>query len=137
MVDDVLINKITTIQSCLKRILEEYRDHERELELNYTKQDSIVLNLQRACEAAIDLGTRLIRIKKLDVPQQSRDVFAILEKHQLISSKTSKQMQAMVGFRNIAVHEYQKLNLAIIHSILENHLTDFQDFIESIHRASI
>lgn len=136
MLDDVLVNKTTTIQNCLKRILEEYLGHEQEIEFNYAKQDSIILNLQRACEASIDLGTRVIRMKKLDVPQQSRDVFTILEKHQLISSETSKQMQAMVGFRNIAVHDYQKLNLAIVHSILKNHLSDFHHFIEAIRLSA-
>lgn len=132
MVDDILINKIAIIQNCLKRIREEYLGHENELEHNFSKQDSIVLNLQRVCEASIDLGMRVIKLRKLDVPQQSRDVFVILEKHLLISSETCKQMQSMVGFRNIAVHDYQKLNLAIVHSILKNHLIDFQNFIESI-----
>ena len=114
-----------------------YQGHEKEIELNYAKQDSIVLNLQRACEASIDLGTRLIRMKKLDVPQQSRDVFIILEKNQIISDEISKQMQAMVGFRNVAVRNYQKLNLAIVFSILKNHLTDFQKLIEAIRVAAI
>jgi uncharacterized protein YutE (UPF0331/DUF86 family) len=137
MADDVLINKIAIIQNCIGRIIEEYRGHEKELETNFTKQDSIVLNLQRACEASIDLGTRIVRIKKLDVPQQTRDVFAILEKNGIISPKISQQMQSMVGFRNIAVHDYQKLNLAIVHSVLENHLADFQEFIEAIRKSEV
>lgn len=136
MPDDIIINKITIIQNCLKRIQEEYKGHEKELAYNYTKQDSVILNLQRACEAAIDLGTRILRIKKLGLPQQSRDVFAILQKNEIISKQVCQQMQAMVGFRNVAVHDYQKMNLAIVHSILENHLTDFQDFIKAIHQAA-
>ena len=68
------------------------------------------------------------------MPQQSRDVFVILEKHHLISSEISRHMQAMVGFRNIAVHDYQKLNMAIVHSILEKRISDFQAFIEAIRK---
>lgn len=136
MVDDILINKTTTIRNCLKRIAEEYQGHEAEFENNFTKQDSIILNLQRACEAAIDLGTRLIRLKKWEVPQQSRDIFTVLEKHQVISSKISTRMQAMVGFRNVAVHDYQKLSLEIVHSILENHLNDFNDFASAVSTAA-
>ncbi len=132
MVDDVLMNKIAIIRKCLKRIDEEYRGHEDEIDFNFTKQDSIVLNLQRACEAAIDLGQRVIRLKKLDIPQESRDVFTILEQHQILSKEISKKLQSMVGFRNIAVHDYQKLNLKILHSILENHLLDFQIFTQEI-----
>ncbi len=51
--DDVLLNKAATIERCLKRIQEEYDDHKEELESNLTRQDSIILNLQRACEASI------------------------------------------------------------------------------------
>ncbi|MHB8327109.1 MAG: type VII toxin-antitoxin system HepT family RNase toxin [bacterium] len=58
--------------------------------------------------------------------------FIILENNNLISSKISKRMQAMVGFRNIAVHNYRSLNLDIIIEIVENHLNDFTEFITQI-----
>jgi hypothetical protein len=48
MKDDIIINKIETIKRCLNRIKEEYLGSEKELENNYTKQDSIILNLERA-----------------------------------------------------------------------------------------
>lgn len=56
MADDVLLNKAAIIERCLQRIHEEYSGHESALETDYTRQDAIVLNLQRACEAAIDLA---------------------------------------------------------------------------------
>ncbi len=135
--DDVILNKITCIERCLHRIKEEYEGHENELETNYAKQDSIILNLQRACEAAIDLGTRIIRTKNLGLPQGSRDVFVILEKSKLISPEASKKMQAMVGFRNIAVHDYQKINFAIVRSILNANLADFRDFVKFIYNIEL
>ena len=127
--DDVILNKIVIIERCLKRLHEEYDGYETELEDNFTKQDSIILNLQRACEASIDLGTRIIRVKKLGIPQSSRDVFIFLEQGGIISSQLSKNFQAMVGFRNIAVHDYQKLNLDVVRSFINTHLSDFADFI--------
>lgn len=133
--DDVILNKIACIENCLNRIKEEYEGHESELETNYSKQDSIILNLQRACKAAIDLGTRIIRIKNLGLPQGSRDVFALLEKSKIISPSISKKMQAMVGFRNVAVHDYQKLNFMILRAILNSHLLDFHDFIKFISKS--
>jgi hypothetical protein len=56
MVDDVPLNKVAIIERCLARIKEEYYGYEDELEVNLTRQDSIVLNLQRTCEAAISLA---------------------------------------------------------------------------------
>ncbi len=43
-------------------------------------------------------------------------------------------MKAMVGFRNIAIHDYQAINLAIIRRIIEDHLSDFEEFIAVILR---
>ena len=116
--DDVLVNKAATIERCIKRIKEEYKGSELEFEENYTKQDSIILNLERASQACIDMGTRVIRMKKLGVPQSSRDVFIILEKSGIINAELGQKLQKMVGFRNIAVHDYQDLNLDIIAAML-------------------
>lgn len=131
--NDVILNKVSVIERCMKRIHEEYENNPKHLE-NYTKQDSIVLNLQRACEASIDLAMHVVAQKKLGLPQTSRDAFALLERHGIISSSLSQKMKAMVGFRNIAVHDYQELNLTILQKILDNHLTDFTEFTKAIVR---
>ncbi|MCX8002605.1 MAG: DUF86 domain-containing protein [Anoxybacillus mongoliensis] len=129
--NDVILNKISVIERCIKRIREEYENNPKHLE-NYTKQDSIVLNLQRACEASIALAMHIVAQKKLGLPQTSRDAFTLLEQHGIISSSLSQKMKAMVGFRNIAVHDYQELNLTILQKILDNHLTDFTEFTKAI-----
>lgn len=134
MIEDVLINKAAIIERCLKRIGEEYRGHEAELETNFTRQDSIILNLQRACEAAIDAAMHIVRVKKLGVPQQSREAFQMLYDAGIIDEKLKGNLQAMVGFRNVAVHDYRALNLAILRSILENRLGDFREFVTVLLR---
>lgn len=63
MADDVLLGKASTIERCLGRILEEYRGHETELETNFTRQDALLLNLLRACEASIDAAMHLVRLQ--------------------------------------------------------------------------
>ena len=126
--DDIVLNKASIIEKCLDRIKEEYIGHEDIFEDNYTKQDSVVLNLERACQACIDLGMHIARIKNLGVPQSSREVFVLLQMARIITPAVSKKMQAMVGFRNIAVHDYQNLNLDIVRAVIEKHLKDFQDF---------
>ena len=126
--DDVLINKAAIIEHCLKRIAEEYLGHEAELEYNFTRQDSIILNLQRACEASIDAAMHIVRVRQLGVPQKSRDAFGMLQQAGLLDGDLSKRMQAMVGFRNIAVHNYQALDLVILRNILSERLEDFKHF---------
>ena len=136
MVDDVLLNKVAIIERCLARINDEYRGHEEELDANLTRQDSIVLNLQRACEAAIDLAMHMVRARALGLPQESREAFALLQQAALIDEQISKRMQAMVGFRNIAVHAYQKLSLPIVRSILDTRLGDFKAFTAAVLKQS-
>jgi len=126
--DDVLLNKAAIIERCLQRIREEYEGNEASLESNFTQQDSILLNLQRACESSIDAAMHIVRISKFGVPQQSRDAFQMLEQNALLSAELSKNLQAMVGFRNIAVHQYQDLNMEILRFILREKLVDFQAF---------
>ena len=127
MENDVVLNKVSTIERCLKRIYEVYDENPDNLE-NYTKQDSIILNIQRACEASIDLAMHLVANRKLGVPQSSRESFDLLFENDLINKALSEKMKAMVGFRNIAVHDYQDINLTIVQKVIETHLVDFEWF---------
>lgn len=135
--DDVLLNKAAIIERCLLRIHEEYDDDKETLESNFTKQDAIILNLQRACESSIDAAMHIVRIRRLGIPQQSRDAFSMLEKEALLSKQLSEHLQAMVGFRNIAVHQYQDLNLDILKSILNERLCDFREFVSILTREAL
>lgn len=125
--DDIIINKINIIGRCIKRVNEEYRGDPENLN-NLTKQDSITLNIQRACEACIDLAMHLVAEKNLGIPQNSKDAFGLLLENGIITQELVIKLKAMVGFRNIAVPDYQSLNLSILRRIIENHLKDIEEF---------
>ncbi len=128
MADNILLRKAQIIERCLRRIAEVYGDDERNLLEDLTKQDSILLNLERACQAAIDAGNRMVRLRRLGMPQESKDVFALLERDGVITAKASAALRAMVGFRNVAVHDYQELKLEVVRGIIANHLDDLRGF---------
>ncbi|WP_035399112.1 DUF86 domain-containing protein [Exiguobacterium sp. OS-77] len=129
--NDVLLNKIATIERCLLRIQDVYQNEPSHLK-DYTKQDSIILNIQRACEASINIAMHLVRTRKLGLPKSSRDGFHLLEEAQLIDASLATSLMNMVGFRNIAVHDYQSLNLDILQAILDRHLNDFLTFTRTV-----
>ena len=129
---NILRNKSETIRKCLKRAREDYTHTSADFLTDYTRQDAVILNLERASQAAIDAAAHIVRVKNLGVPQKTTDVFLFLEQNNLLTKQTSQNMQKMVGFRNIAVHDYQKLNIDIVVSIIKNHLTDFEIFIKEI-----
>lgn len=128
---DVIYNKSQIIERCIKRIHEEYEGNKENLN-NYTKQDSIILNIQRACEACIDLAMHVVSIQKMGIPQRSRDAFELLEKNEVVNSALARNLKAMVGFRNIAVHSYQDVNIDVIDGIINKHLDDMIKFKDTI-----
>ena len=128
MADDVVLNKSAAIERCVARAREEYNADPDTFATNFTRQDAAILNIQRACEAALDMGHHIIRRESLGLPQSSRDVFYLLATAHWIEPKLAQSMKHMVGFRNIAVHEYQTLQLPITVNIIERHLDEFLTF---------
>lgn len=123
----VLINKYEIIERCINRINEEYENNPENLE-EYRRMDCIVLNLQRACEATIDIAMYIISNRKLGIPQTKKEAFKKLEDNNIISREMSKNMQNMIGFRNIAVHDYKEIDEEILKEVIENHLEDLIEF---------
>ena len=132
MVDDVLINKAASIERCVMRAREEYLADPASFADNHTRQDAAILNIQRACEAALDMGQHLIRREKLGVPQSARDVFSLLAQANWIETTLADSLKRMIGFRNIAVHDYQSLQLPIMVAIIEHRLDDFLLYTRSL-----
>ncbi len=64
----------------------------------------------------------------LGLPETVRGNFALLRDKNVIDHETALKMEKMTGFRNIAIHDYQALNLDIIKSILTRNLKDLEDF---------
>jgi len=71
------------------------------------------------------MGHHIIRRESLGLPQSSRDVFALLVGADWLEPELAQAMKHMVGFRNIAVHEYQTLQLPITVNIIQSHLDEF------------
>jgi uncharacterized protein YutE (UPF0331/DUF86 family) len=76
--NDVILNKVTIIERCIIRIHEVYAGNPQNLS-DFTKQDSIILNIQRACEASIDIAMHIVSEKKLGVPKSSRYAFKLMQ----------------------------------------------------------
>jgi uncharacterized protein YutE (UPF0331/DUF86 family) len=122
MVDDVILNKAAAIERCLQRVLDEYAGDGTNLVTNQTKQDAIILNLQRACETSIDLAMHIISRQRLGIPQDSRDAFTLLHTAGILPEELTVRMQHMVGFRN----------LDVVRAIITTQLDDFRHYSSTI-----
>ena len=132
MPDDVLINKAATVERCVARAREEFDRNPTTFASDFTRQDAAVVNVQRACEAVLDMGQHLVRREGLGVPQSARDVFELLARGGWIAPELAVALKRMVAFRNIAVHDYQALLLPILVNVITQHLDEFLDFTQVI-----
>lgn len=128
MPDDILINKAATVERCVARARQEYAADPGTFLTNFTRQDAAILNVQRACEAVLDMGQHLVRRERLGVPQSARDVFDLLARGKWIDANLADALKRMVAFRNIAVHEYQHLVVPILVNVITQHLDEFLSF---------
>ena len=103
----------------MQRVREEHAGDDANLFENQTRQDAILLDLQRACEGSIDAAMHLVRVHRLGVPQETREAF---------DASLATRLRRMVGFRTVAIHEYHRLNLDIVRSIVLEPLGDFLEF---------
>ena len=76
--NDIIVNKIQSIQRCVERAREEYLKDPEDFENNYTVQDAAILNILRACELAIDLANHIIKSHKMGIPTSSAESFELL-----------------------------------------------------------
>jgi uncharacterized protein YutE (UPF0331/DUF86 family) len=126
--NDIVLNKAEIIERALARVHDTYTRHQQDLEQSFDAQDVIVLNLQRACEAAIDLAMHIVRMRGLGLPKDSKAAFSLLAQAQEISVQRADSLKKMTGFRNIAVRDYGELDWLIVRRIIETHCDDIAVF---------
>lgn len=134
--NDIVLNKKASIERCVSQIRTYYAlPSETGFEDDYMKQDAIAINLQRACEQCIDLANHTIKTLKLGLPTESRESFRLLATGKVIPHELAHHLEGMVGFRNILVHEYQRMDIELMVRVIEHHLDDLVEFTNCIVRS--
>ncbi len=95
-------------------------------------QDVLTLNLSRANQLCVDISLHILSASNQTVPQTMADAFTGLVKEGIISVDTEEKMRKAVGFRNIAIHNYEEINWAIVYSIAKEKLNDFRQFAKQV-----
>lgn len=128
MIDkDIVYAKISSIQRCLRRI-KDVTNLEPETLDDIDVQDIVTLNLQRAIQGVIDLAAHVVAEEGLGIVHEIRENFELLFRKGILTERLSGRLKKMVGFRNIAVHEYQTISVDILKSILQHNLKDIEEF---------
>lgn len=122
--NDIVMNKIQSIQRCIERAREEYQTDPAGFDTDFTRQDAAILNVIRACEQAIDLANHVVRSRKMGIPTSSAECFELLERKHAINRRLSEELKKMVHFRNVVIHDYQRVNLRIVKAVILEGLDD-------------
>jgi len=129
---ELLLSKIDSLARSIKRIEEKIPKNVEKLKNNYDLQDIIALNLQRAVQISVDIATHVIANSNERVPSTMGECFEYLENLDIINSSLAKNLKGAVGFRNISVHEYQKIDWEIVYTIITENLDDFRKYSKNI-----
>lgn len=128
---DVVFAKVAVIQRCLKRI-KETTDLKPDSLDDQDKQDIFILNLQRGVEAVIGLATHIVASEGLGLCDTVKGNFKLLKEAGIINDKLAVRMESMTGFRNIAIYDYQTIDIDILKSILTKNLKDLEEFYTAV-----
>jgi uncharacterized protein YutE (UPF0331/DUF86 family) len=128
----ILAQKLESLRRCIRRVEEKTPADVEQLIQDPDVQDILVLNLTRAVQLCVDIGSHVISESDAPAPSTMGDVFSTLEKLGVIASTTCQALKKAVGFRNIAVHNYDVINWEIVFAICQKSLVDFRRFAKEI-----
>lgn len=94
--------------------------------------------LQMSIECVIDVCALFVSGLRLGLPAEEDDLIEKLEQAGLISSELAKMLRTMKGFRNLLVHEYGRIDNAIVFTMASRRLQDFDSFktetLQTLHK---
>lgn len=128
----IILAKTDSLRRCINRIEEKTPSKSDVLQRDLDLQDIISVNLERAVQCCVDIAAHALAMSNEPPPSTMSEGFEMLGQLGVIDDKTAQRMKSAVGFRNISVHEYQKIDWQIVYTIITVHLDDFKEFIRQV-----
>lgn len=127
MTDPELVEKKLAEIETYVRQLRELAEPGR-LRSDVKEERFVTHTLQLAVQAALDAASHIVADERLGEPATNRELFSLLERADWIGEELSARLRDMAGFRNVLVHGYADLELAIVEDVLAERLDDLLDF---------
>jgi len=133
LVDKLLIGrKLARIDTYLSQIREFSKISGNEYKKNWKTQRIVERTLQILVEECIDIANHIIADEGLRLPVGYADAFQVLMENRIIKKKLSATMEKMAKFRNVIIHQYEKIDPGIVVAILHKNLADFERYKKAI-----
>jgi len=125
----IVEEKLESLRRCLARIEYKCPQSAEELAHDVDLQDIITLNLTRAVQLSVDIAAHWIAsLEEIPAPNTMGGMFDALAQYGHLDGKLAERMRKSVGFRNVAVHQYEAIDWQVMYAICQYHLGDFTQF---------
>ena len=135
MVDkDLILAKAGSVKSHLNRVIEKRNVDLDSFIKDIDRQESILFNIQTGVQNCIDIAAHIISDESFGVPGSTTEMFYLLEKNGYLDNDLTQKMIKAVGFRNLIVHEYGRIELEQVYEIAQNDVNDLNEYLKAIFR---
>lgn len=131
---ELLAKKLAFIETCVSELRRLARPEA--IASDIREERFVEHTLQLAIQAAQDVASHIVSDELLGEPRTNRELFDLLVRAGWLKESEAAPLGNMVGFRNILVHGYGDVDLAVVRDVLENHLDDLLHF-AAIVRAKL
>lgn len=135
MDQQLIAEKLESLRRCVERIRTRCPDQASQLASDPDLQDIVSLNLTRAVQICIDVAAIVISDSDVPAPDTMGGAFDALAELGVIDEELARQLKAAVGFRNIAVHSYRRIDWEIVHRLCQDNVEDFRKFAAEVSRG--
>ena len=123
---ELVIRKLTFIESCISELRRLAKPEK--LRTDIKEERFVIHTLQIAIQAALDTASHIVSSDRLGEPATNRDLFVLLDKAGWICEPVTSTMHDFSGFRNVVVHGYDDVDIAVLEDILQNRTDDLLQF---------
>jgi len=128
----LVAKKLAFVETCVQQLRTLARPDA--LRSDVREERFVEHTLQVAIQSALDVASHIVSDERLGEPETHRELFALLARAGKIPAELAATLQDMAGFRNVIVHGYQDVDLAVVEDVLRNHLDDLLAFVAAIRR---
>lgn len=124
----VVGRKLEALRHCVQRLRMRRAASAELLAADADLQDVLVLNLSRAVQLCVDIAAHLLSDTTQPIPRTMGETFVRLADAGLIDADLAQRLRRAVGFRNLAVHQYEVIDWTIVQALTGEPLADFDRF---------
>lgn len=129
----LIAEKLESLRRCLARVQARCPDKPESLANDLDAQDIVALNLTRAVQISVDIAAHILASTSQAAPETMAAAFDRLAAAGWISGDLATRLKKSVGFRNLAVHNYDAIDWNIVFNICQHHLDDFRELASLVH----